>query len=127
MENDNNVIDVTEYVESVEPTKWDKCKTWMGRKYVQTKAFVKEHGREIVTVGIPTAIVVTKAIVKACSKTQYEKERDRIDHTYYDPATGAHWELKRKLTNKERQELINRKDDGEDVYDILQDMKVGKK
>lgn len=49
-------------------------------------------------------------------------ERNRIDHTYYDPSTGHHWQLRRKLTNLDRQAITSRKRQGEDVFDILSDI-----
>lgn len=51
-------------------------------------------------------------------------ERKRIDHTYYDPSTGMHWELKRKATNADRAEILRRKKNGSDIYTILREMNL---
>jgi hypothetical protein len=57
-------------------------------------------------------------------KSSKDRERERIDTTYYDPATGAHWRLRRALTNSERAELMARRRLGEYTEDILDDMRV---
>ena len=51
-------------------------------------------------------------------------ERRRIEHTYYDPSSGMHWELKRKATNADRAEILRRKAQGEDIYNILRQMNL---
>ena len=51
-------------------------------------------------------------------------ERNRIDHTYYDPSTGMHWDLKRKATNADRAEILRRKALGQDAYTILKQMNL---
>lgn len=123
---EKKIINVEAYVESIEPTKADKVKSWIGDKARAGKKFVKEHGKETVLTGIAVATTVT-SVYKTFKPSVYERERKRIDHTYYDPSSGAHYQLKRKLTNKERQELVDRKRAGEKVLDILKDMKVAKR
>jgi hypothetical protein len=51
-----------------------------------------------------------------------DDNRYRIDHTYYDPVTGAHWQLRKPLNNRERSELMARRRNGEYTEDILYDM-----
>lgn len=118
-----NVID---YVETVEKSKKEKAKQFVVTKYESGKRFVKEHGKEII-VAIPVVVGGITSIVKLVKPSAYEKERKRIDTTYYDPSTGLHWDLKRKLTNNEREELDQRRRDGEPVGNILRDMKVAKR
>ena len=114
-------IKVEAYVESLEPTKADKIKAKLRNAKIKTIDFVKRNKREIIVM-TPVALGVGKAVVKAVKPTQYEKERKRIDETYYDPKTGAHWELKRKLSNKELERLMARRSGGEDSGTILRDM-----
>lgn len=123
---DDKIIDVEAYVESIEPTKADKVKSFVDEKWRATKKFACEHGKEII-VALPVIIGGVTGIYKTFKPTNYEQERKRIDHTYYDPSTGLHWELKRKLTNNERAELDRRRRDGEAVIDILKSMKVAKR
>lgn len=58
------------------------------------------------------------------TKTATQKERDRIDHTYYDPQTGLHWQLTRRLTNAERGRIAAAKRDGTPVENVLSRMGV---
>lgn len=51
-------------------------------------------------------------------------ERNRIDHTYYDPSTGFHWELIRKATNNDRMRITELKKQGLDTYTILHQLKL---
>lgn len=83
--------------------------------------FVSENKEAIFTAG--TIIAGCVAFFKG-NKTQSDRERDRIDTTYYDPTTGAHWRLKRPLSNRERMELMRRRREGEFTEDILDDMNV---
>ena len=117
---------VEKLLETVEPTKTEKVKRWFGEKATATKKFVKEHGREIL-VAAPAVIAGATGVYKTLKPTVYQQERKRIDHTYYDPSTRLHWELKRKLTNKEREELDRRRRSGEAVGDILRSMRVAKR
>ena len=120
---EDNVI---EFIDSVEPTKGEKFKRWFADKYQRGKNLVLEHGKETVAIAATvTGIAVTA--YKTFKPTVYEQERKRIDTTYYDPSTGLHWELKRKLTNHEREELDERRRDGESVGEILRDMRVAKR
>lgn len=101
--------------------------TEVGRK---TKAalssgwqFVKEN-REDLVVLVPLGVAAVTGLKKATQKTTVDSERYRIDHTYYDPHTGRHWELKRKMTNYERMELEERQAAGELTGHILRDMRI---
>jgi hypothetical protein len=46
------------------------------------------------------------------------------DYRWYDPHTGFTWDLKRKLTNNDRLEITRRIRNGEDVYDILRNIRA---
>lgn len=51
-------------------------------------------------------------------------ENRRADYTYYDRRSGHRWELRRKLTNRDRAVIDRRKSSGDDMYDILSDLGV---
>ena len=51
-------------------------------------------------------------------------EQRRRDHTYYDPSTGFHWELKRKPTNNDRAIIQSRRRCGEDTHEILRSLRL---
>ena len=85
--------------------------------------FVKEN-REDLVVLVPLGVAAVTGLKKATQKTTTDSERYRIDHTYYDPHTGRHWELKRKMSNYERMELEERQAEGELTGHILQSMRL---
>jgi len=58
-------------------------------------------------------------VSKRINKITYQK-----DYRWYDPHTGFTWDLKRKLTNNDRLEITRRIRNGEDVYDVLRDIRA---
>lgn len=85
--------------------------------------FCKENKEELVVL-VPLGLAAATGLKNLRSSTTRDSERQRIDHTYYDPCTGAHWKLKRQLSNRERSELMARRRNGEYTEDILWDMGV---
>lgn len=73
---------------------------------------------------VSTGILLLKASRSLVVSHRVYSERKRIDRTYYDPKTGYHWDLRRKLNNNDRNILTRRKNAGDDVYDILRDLKA---
>lgn len=73
-------------------------------------------------------IGVTAALLKSSQSLvvnhRMKVERNRIDHTYYDPSTGFHWELIRKATNNDRMRITELKKQGLDTYEILHQLKL---
>ncbi len=73
-------------------------------------------------------IGVTAALLKSSQSLvvnhRMKVERTRIDHTYYDPSTGFHWELIRKATNNDRMRITELKKQGLDTYTILRQLKL---
>nr|DAF76581.1 MAG TPA: hypothetical protein [Caudoviricetes sp.] len=106
-------------------------------KYNTKEAFrkigewAKEHKKEvsiITTIAAVTGIkIIGTKMYRKLNPTNAQIERDRIDHTYYDPSSGLHWDLKRRLTNLERSRVDEARRNGTPVYDILKAMKVLKK
>lgn len=82
------------------------------------------ENKELVIAMIPVAITVVKTGQSWAVNHRVKTERSRIDHTYYDPSTGMHWELKRKATNADRAEILRRKKAGQDTYTILRQMNL---
>lgn len=113
--------------EGKKPSLKDNIKRLIGD--IKTKAsntwyWCKENKEDLVYL-LPVAIAVAGIIKKFIPMpTKIDVERKRIDTTYYDPSTGCHWELRRKLRNDERMELVQRKRDGEYAENILNDMGV---
>lgn len=97
----------------------------------KTGEWAKEHKKEvsiITTIAAVTGIkIIGTKMYRKLNPTNAQIERDRIDHTYYDPSSGLHWDLKRRLTNLERSRVDEARRNGTPVYDILKAMKVLKK
>lgn len=71
-----------------------------------------------------TAIAFLKASQSLIVTQRMYSERNRIDHTFYDPHTGHRWNLRRKLSNYDRYEIDRRIKNGDMMYDILRDLGV---
>lgn len=80
--------------------------------------------KELVIAMIPVAIAAIKTGQSLAVNHRVKMERKRIDHTYYDPSTGMHWDLKRVATNNDRVVIMKRRKNGDEIYDILRDMKL---
>ena len=90
---------------------------------IEAKRFVDENP-EIIFASIPIAVAAIKTGQSMVVSHRIAAERKRIDKTWYDPKTGMHWNLKRKLTNSEQGEILRRKEAGQDAYDILSSMNL---
>lgn len=97
---------------------WDTLKLKTGEAY----RWCVGHKEELIGL-IPLGLGLI-GLAKQLKPTKQETERERIDKTYYDPHTGLHWQLRRKLTNDERAELARRQRLGEYTEDILERMRV---
>lgn len=97
---------------------WDTLKLKAGEAYT----WCVGHKEELIGL-IPLGLGLI-GLAKQLKPTKQETERERIDTTYYDPHTGLHWQLRRKLTNDERAELARRQRLGEYTEDILERMRV---
>lgn len=85
--------------------------------------WVIDNPGEAVAVGglIVTGLKASQSLVVS---HRHNKERRRIDYTYYDPSSGFHWDLRRKATNNDRREITRRKQLGEDTFTILNDLRL---
>lgn len=99
-------------------------------KYLRFKAKVREKiraGWEWCVDNKETLILLgtgAGAAINGLSKLSSTRRTEEKRVEYYDPHTGAHWQLKRRLTNDERAELMRRQRNGEYTEDILEDMRV---
>lgn len=124
---DEKVIVVDENGEPVKETANEKAKKFLSQAKEKVSDVVDwgiENPKEAfaAATGLAGAVFgLTKMLPK---KTATQKERERIDTTYYDPSTGLHWELTRKLTNAERARLAESKRNGIPVERILSQMGV---
>ena len=124
MEEFKNVLIVDE-----KAMKKEKIKTALQNGWEKTKKgasstwqWMKENKEDLAFL-VPICLAAATGLKKLKGTTR-DDERYRIDHTYYDPSTGAHWKLRRELSNNERAELMARRRAGEYTEDILEDMRV---
>ena len=95
--------------------RWSKIKQ-LPKKTVE---WIDEHRETAVLIG--GAIV---GIINAAHKASQTRRTEEKRVEYYDPHTGAHWQLRRRLNNDERAELMRRQRAGEFTEDILEDMRL---
>lgn len=86
-------------------------------------AFVARN-KEMIAISVPVAVAAIQSGRTVLVNRRTKRERNRIDNTYYDPATGFHWELRRKATNADRAEILKRKKAGKETYDILRELNL---
>lgn len=79
---------------------------------------------ELAIAGIASVAALIRSTRSMVVSHRVATERNRIDHTYYDPSTGFHWDLRRKPTNNDRAEILRRKALGQDMYTILTEMRL---
>lgn len=113
----------------IEKSIWEKTKEKLKEAAPKIKKgageaweWLKDNREELVK--FTPFILGAIGLVKSLKPTATQTERERIDHTYYDPRTGLHWQLRRPLSNDERMELERRRRLGEDAGDILSSMRV---
>lgn len=126
MEKKIKVVILDENGEPIKTTIGDKLKEGAkkaAKKLEPVGRYVTEHPMETLA-ALASALAVGKTAKTLFGKTSAERERERIDHQYYDPRTGAHWQLTRQLSNRERAELMARQRSGEYTEDILEDLGV---
>lgn len=105
-------------------SKWTKAKCWIKNRITNASAWCSENKRTIAVVA-PVIIGGIATIVKVVGKTvNLNKEQDMKDLHVYDTSLGHYWELKSKLDNSQWTEINRRRDAGESLGKILDDMKV---
>lgn len=94
------------------PNKIGKIASWIGRNPEKAAAYA----------GI--AISILRASQSIVVSQRVRNEQLRQDYRYYDPSNHIHWDLCRKLSNYDKTEILRRRKNGEDVYDILKDLRA---
>lgn len=90
---------------------------FIGQKAKQVGDWCVQHPGEASMIACGILGLAGKMISNRMSITK--QERNRIDHTYYDPSTGMHWDLRRKATNADRKILSEARANGDDIYETL--------
>lgn len=91
----------------------DKAKNWIS------------NNKETVLVLGPAILGVVTTATKAVSKQVSQRNEKNLKENYcYDRSLGHYWKLRRELTNSEWVEIDKRKQNGERLADILDELKV---
>lgn len=81
--------------------------------------------KEAVLILVPATLGAVTTGVKVVSKhVQRSKEKELKDLYCYDRSLGHYWKLRRELTNSEWAEIDKRKNNGERLGNILEELKV---
>lgn len=83
------------------------------------------NNKEMILILGPAVLGMTTASVKAVSKHASQRKEKKLKENYcYDRSLGHYWKLRRELTNSEWVEIDRRKNNGERLADILEELKV---
>lgn len=81
--------------------------------------------KEALVVIVPVAIKGATTIFKVIHKYGNLRKEEQLKDLYcYDRSLGHYWKLRRELTNREWLEIDRRKQNGERLSDILDEMRV---
>jgi hypothetical protein len=84
-----------------------------------------QNNKQLVITSAPVIIVgITKVATAAMKSYNLGKEEDLKDRYIYDRSHGHYYEMRRTPSQKEWAEIDRRKDDGESIVDILDDMRL---
>lgn len=105
---------------------WSKTKEVLKTVGQKTKEIAKESfqfvadNKETIAFLAPLAVGIA---AKIGGKPKVGKSY-REDDLYYDRSTGSYWQLKRRMSNREMEEFMDRRDRGERPQDILRSMRL---
>ena len=111
-------IDVTKELKKQERRrKWDENK----RKALDWW----DENKSVVLIVVPVAgAVLTKGIQSIGRTVNLKLEERNKDRRLYDTSLGHYWELRRKLSNTDWVQINRRRNQGESLGDILDEMRV---
>ena len=115
-ENENNVIDITKEFRK------SQRKAWIREKLIKAKEFWDDNKQYAVIVVPAVGALIGKGIQAASKHRAFHMEERIKDCRCYDPSLGHYWELKRKLSNDDWVKINRRKNRGEALGDILDEM-----
>lgn len=105
----------------------EKRKKEFKRKVNETLYWIKEN-KEVLILVIPAAVTVTKwslRVVNSVSRNVALVQEKKIkDLKIYDRSMGKYLDLKRPLTQNDMKIILDRRDNGERLSNILMDMNL---
>lgn len=134
MKNDNERVDYLNLEPLMKEAKRKEKQKKRERRAKKVKTWISEHKSEILLLS-PVAVSVVTGTVRAITGTvktinrrsMLNKEKELKECYCYDRSLGHYWELKRKLSNSEWVKINKRRDNGESLADILDEMNVLKR
>ena len=101
-----------------------KAKAWFKNRMTDITEWWDENKNVVAVVG-PAVIGGIAVGVKVIGKhINLDKEQALKDRYVYDTSLGHYWELKKKLSNAEWTEIERRRNAGEKLGSILENMRV---
>ena len=117
--NDKDII-----IEIQKARKKQERKEKIQRRFNTVKRFCNENKELLMFVG-PIAVGVIAKTVKFASKNVNLRKEEKLKKLYcYDRSLGHYWKLRRELSNSEWVKIDKRKNNGERLADILNELKV---
>lgn len=108
----------------METKKWEDFKAWAGRKKDELSVWIGEN-KEMLKIAAPVIIGGGLELVKVLVKRSNVSREEALKKNFiYDRSNGHYYELKRQPKNRQWIEIDRRKEGGEKVGDILQDMRL---
>lgn len=105
----------------------EKRKKEFKRKVNETLYWIKEN-KEVLIIIIPAAVTITKwglRVVNSVSRNVALVQEKKIkDLKIYDRSMGKYLDLKRPLTQNDMKIILDRRDNGERLSNILMDMNL---
>ena len=118
MSDDKKLIDIGK-----ELKKQERRQRWEARKKKALDWW--EDNKQTLIVVVPIAgAVLTKAVSVIGKNMNLRLEERNKDRRLYDTSLGHYWELRRKLNNRDWVQINRRRNLGESLGDILEEMRV---
>lgn len=120
-------METVNFGEFKKETKKRKRKEWFDEKLNKTANWI---GRNKETIAVVAPVVIaglsgSTKIVKGISKhAALNKEKQLKERFVYDRSLGKYLELKKPLTNSQLKTILDRKENGEKLGSILQNMNL---
>ena len=102
-------------------------KEWFNKKLNDTTNWIKEN-KETLAIAAPVVIAglsgSTKLIKGISKHVALDKEKQLKERFVYDRSLGKYLELKKPMTNDQLKKVLERKENGEKLGSILQNMNL---
>lgn len=99
-------------------------KAWLNYKYEQTKTWICENPETAIMIASIVASTVAGIGKSYSSYKRSNEDKIHRERDIYDRKHGYYYRMKRVPSPKEREEIIRRKNEGQDYYDILNDLRL---